>query len=139
MTDDKHNEDEQLKAEEQLYKAALDTPVTRQATDWLAIAYLVDRVTNSNVEAAKTVIHKPAALDVARREFDDLNDEERHALLRVVGVHWAAVVSEAVRRLRHAAGVLKIDPDTIDPEHVALTAAMLLGEQPPDVDLDAAA
>jgi hypothetical protein len=71
--------------------------------------------------------------EAARREFDQLSEDARDELRKVVGQHWSLNVNLAVRKLWHAATVLGFKPDTLDPQHVAMLAATYLSREPDDV------
>jgi hypothetical protein len=123
---------EHLRAMEALYNEVLDSPVTRITTDWLFRAFLLLQISGDDPVAAREVVHTPAGLEAARREFDELPDTDRRAIGRVVGQHWAACVKDAIRRLWHACAVLQIDPASMSADSVALHAATLLSANPPE-------
>ena len=54
-------------------------------------------------------------------------------LHKLIGQHWTLNLNLAVRKLWHAAIVLGFQPDTLDPKHVAMTAATYLSRTPSDV------
>jgi hypothetical protein len=120
-----------LKAQEELYEQVLDSPVTTHAVDFLARAHLLTQI--ADLETAKEFIHKPEGSEAARREWDDLNDDDRKGITELVAKHWSLNVNLAVRRLWHAAEVLGFQADTLDPKHVALVAAIYLSRTPEDV------
>jgi hypothetical protein len=51
----------------------------------------------------------------------------------VIGQHWSLNVNLAVRKLWHAAEMLGFQADTLDPKHVAMTAATHLSRDPLEV------
>jgi hypothetical protein len=127
MTDD--NDDDRgrlLAAQAKLYNAALDSDVTVVATNWLCRAYLLTEIAGDNIEAAKDVIHTDAGRDAADREYKSMDDAARNEFLTTIGLHWFVCVKKAVQQLWHACGVLDIDPESLDEDHVALHAATLL-------------
>jgi len=115
--------DERLTAQSALYDATLGTDVTDRALDFLARSLLLLRITRDDVEATKPVLHSPGGREAARREFDQLTDDERDEIKQTIGQHWSLNVNLAVRRLWHAAEVLGFHPDSLDPQLVAMTAA----------------
>lgn len=112
-----------------LYEAALDTDVTELAAGWLIKAQLLLMVAGEDVDAAKAVVNEPAGRDAALAEFESLTDEERLALRQIVGAQWSHLVGAATRQMWHTAGVLGIDPTSLDPKYVALTAAGLISSE----------
>ena len=121
----------ELKAQETLYEEVRDSPVTAHAVDFLARAHLLTEI--ADLETAKEFIHSDAGREAARREWDDLTDDDRKEITIVVAKHWSLNVNLAVRRLWHAAAVLGFQPDTLDPKHVAMVAATYLSRPPEDV------
>ena len=121
----------------ELYTNAIDSDVTDLAVGWLIKAQLICNVTEDDVDAAKSVIHEPAGADVAQREYASLSDDERAALLELVGKQWSALVSIAVKRLWHAASILGINPESLCPHHVALVAADLISRDAAPIFTDA--
>jgi hypothetical protein len=99
--------------------------------DFLARAHLLTQI--ADLETATEFIHKPEGSEAARREWDDLNDDDRKGITELVAKHWSLNVNLAVRRLWHAAEVLGFQADTLDPKHVALVAAIYLSRTPEDV------
>ena len=116
-----------------LYDEVLDSDVTRHAVDFLARARLLLDIAGSDLAAAAAVIHAPAGLEATRSEYDQLSDEDRHELHQEVGQHWSLNVNLAVRKLWHAASVLRFRPDTMDPKHVALVAATYFSRDADDM------
>ncbi len=137
MTDQSNDDDlelgRQLAAQAELYEAALDSPVTATAVDFLARAHLLTDITGDDLEAAREAIHTEAGKVAAKREHDALSDEERAKLTNAVAQHWSLNVNLAVRRMWHAATVLGFQPDTLDPKHIAMVAAMYLSRPPREV------
>jgi hypothetical protein len=117
------------KAQEALYEEALDSTVTEHAINWLCRAHMLLRISGDNMEAAQGTIHSPGGIEAATREYRGLSDTERSELLQEIGDTWAFAVGKAVRTLWHAARVPGFKPDTLDPKHVAMTAATYLGSQ----------
>src|SRR5215211_200141 len=97
MTPDDEAQAERLAAQSALYDEALDTDVTAHALDFLARAQLLLRIASDQPEAAYPVVHSPAGREAARREFDQLTDDERDELKRTVAQHWSLNVNLAVR------------------------------------------
>ncbi len=72
-------------------------------------------------------MNHPGTQQAARAEFDALTDDERQQLLATVVPDAFGPLAEAIKRMTHACRVLGFDPDSLDPNHVALTAAALIG------------
>lgn len=121
---------EQFAAMSKLYDDAIDTEVSTHAMDFMARAQLLMDIAGDDIEAAKGSIHTGAGREAAMREYDELSDDDRHELLEVVAQHSALNLNLAVRKLWHAANVLGFKPDTLDPMHVAMTAATYLSRSP---------
>jgi hypothetical protein len=119
----------ELKAQEALYEEVLDCNVTDHAIDWLCRAHMLLRISGDTPETARDAIHTPGGVQAAVREYRGLSETERDEALQEIGATWSFVVGTAVRRLWHAAKVLGFQPDTLDPKHVAMTAATYLGGQ----------
>jgi hypothetical protein len=133
MTDQPHDDEllgAKLAAQEKLYNAALESPITEAGVNWLFRAHLLLKIADDDVDAAKEVIHTLAGEEAAKREFDALSDHERASLKEHVGLYWSVCVRSAVERLWHAALVLKFDPTTVDRDYIALTAATLVSGKP---------
>jgi len=126
--DDELQRGRQLAAQEQLYNTALESNVTHVATQWLFKAYLLSEIAGDDITAAAAVIHKPEGLEAAHREFDSLTEQERIEVSEFVGLHFGRCLKIAIDWLWHACGVLHIDPEQLDPDHVALHAATLLSK-----------
>jgi hypothetical protein len=141
--DDDLTHGRELKAQEALYEEVLDSNVTDHAVNWLARAHLLLRISGDTPELARDAIYTSGGFEAATREYQGLSDAERAELLKVIGATWAFVVAKAVRQLWHAAKVLWFQPETLDPKHVAMTAATYLGsegqEPAADGDVDRAA
>ena len=120
----------QLKAQEALYNAAVDSPVSERGLEWMFRARLLLRITDHDVHAAGGAIHTPGGHHAARKEFDALPEPERIQLGAEIGEQWAICLKVAVQRLWHACQELEIDPSTLNEDHVALTAATLLSGKP---------
>jgi hypothetical protein len=137
MTDHHHDDDaefelgRQLKMKENLYNAAIASPISLLGGDFLYRAQLLLRIADDDLDAAKEVIHQPAGRDAAVAEFANLTEEERKEMGERVGWDWALCVKAAVDRLFHAARVLGVDVNTLDADHIALTAATMLGKPSP--------
>ena len=116
----------QLKAQERLYNAALESDVTVAGCGWIAKALVLSDIAGDDIEAAKQVIHKPEGLDAALREFEQMTEEQRNDVRSFVGEHWGRCLSASVQKLWHACGALEIDADELNPDYVALHAATLL-------------
>jgi hypothetical protein len=133
MNPDNEAKAERLAAQSALYDATLETDVTERAMDFLARASLLLRITRDDVEATKPVLHSPGGREAARREFDQLTDDERDEIKQTIGQHWSLNVNLAVRRLWHAAEVLGFHADSLDPQLVAMVAATYFSRAPEDV------
>src|SRR5215218_1345235 len=120
MTDHDDDLGRRLKAMEDLYSAALDSPVTERAADFIYRAHLLLRIADDDVNAAKEVVHAPAGRRAAAAEFKQLTDEERREISDEVGHAWSVCVRAAVERLWHAATVLEIDPRSMVPGAAAV-------------------
>ncbi len=145
MTDQPHDDDleprrQQLAAMSRLYEEAVATDVSLHAVSFLACARLLTDIAGGNQDVARDVIHEPAGLEAAAREYEQLSDDARRALNSQIGEHWNVNINLAIRKLWHAAGVLRFKPTTIDPKHVALVAATYLSRDLDDVaaELEAA-
>ncbi len=117
----------QLKQMQAIFDEAIDTDVTLKAIDFMCRARLLIDIADVNV--AKDVIHKPGGREAAEREWAEIPSEKREAVAQEVMDHWAMCTTQAVKRLYHAAAVLGFQPDTLDPKHVALTAATYLSQR----------
>jgi len=131
MTDQPNDDDlgQQLAAQEQIYNAAIRSDVTVVATAWLARAYLLTGIAGDDMQAAATVIDLPAGQEAANREYEQLSEAERAAVLELVGLHWSLCVKRSIELLWHVCGKLRIDPTDLDNDHVALHAATLLSDR----------
>ena len=127
--DDDLGHGRELKAQEALYEEVLDSTVTEHAVNWLCRAHMLLRISGDTPETARDAIHTPGGVHAATREYRSLSDTERAELHQEIGAAWSFVVGKAVRQLWHAAKVLGFQPDTLDPKHVAMTAATYLGSQ----------
>ena len=125
--DDQHRLGEKLARMEILFNEAIKTDITTHAIDFLCRARLLLRITDHDPHVAKDAIHTAGGYEAASREWDALDQAQRVEIGNEVMDHWATVTTDAVRKLWHAAEVLGFKPDTIDPKHVALTAATYLG------------
>jgi hypothetical protein len=132
MTEDEMH-GERLAAQAALYDAAFDTELTDHALDFMARSQLLLRITNDNEETAGQFIDTDAGRVAAHREYDQLSDEQREELKRVIANHWSVNLNLAVRRMWHAAGVLGFKADTLDPKYVAMLAAIYISRDPEDV------
>ena len=107
------------------------TPVTEHALDFLCRARC-----SPNHDRAR---HRPAGgphhagHQAARREWDQLSDDDRAEVLAVISQHWSLNLNLAVRKMFHAASVLGFQADRLDPKHVAIVAASYLSRSPADV------
>src|SRR3954447_12723503 len=131
MDDEIHGE--RLAAQAALYDAAFDTEMTDHALDFMARSQLLLRITSDNEDAAGQFIHTDAGRVAARREYDQLSDDDREELKRVIAHHWSLNLNLAVRRMWHAANVLGFKGDTLDPKYVAMLAAIYISRSPDDV------
>jgi len=122
----------QLKQMQAIFDGAIDTDVTLKAIDFMCRARLLLDIADVNV--AKDVIHKPGGRKAAEREWAEIPSEKLDAVAREVMDHWAMCTTQAVKRLYHAATVLGFQPDTLDPKHVALTAATYLSQRATGLD-----
>ncbi len=120
------------------YIAVLRSPVTDLGANWLYKAHLVMRIAGDDLIAAAEAAHSEAGHEAALRERDELSEEERVAIGKEVGAHWALCVTVALERLWHAARVINVDPHTISTDHITLTAATLLKESPESLASEAA-
>jgi hypothetical protein len=132
MTDDEIH-GERLAAQAALYDAAFDTEMTDHALDFMARSQLLLRITNDNEDTAGQFIHTDAGRVAAHREYEQLSDDDREELKRVIAHHWSLNLNLAVRRMWHAASVLGFKADTLDPKYVAMLAAIYISRSPDDV------
>jgi hypothetical protein len=130
MTD---HQPDHFEAMSNLYDQVMDSDVTVHAVDFICRAQLLMDIAGDDTDTAKSVIHTDAGREASIREYESVSDEDRHELLQVVGQHWSLNVHAAVKKLWHAATVLGFKPDTLDPKHVALTAATYLSRSPREV------
>jgi hypothetical protein len=124
---------EQLEAMSKLYDEVLDSKVTDHAIEFLCRAQLLLDITGDDLETARGFIHTDAGREAVRREWDDMDDDGRKDITEIVSQHWSLNVNLAVRKLWHAANVLGFQPTTLDPKHVAMTAATYLSRHPTDI------
>jgi hypothetical protein len=122
-----------LAAQSALYDQVIDSNVTRNAIEFLCRCQMLLKIAGDDLDAVLPVVHTPAGQEAARREYEQLADDERDELHTVVGQHWSLVVNLAVRRMFHAAQVLGFKADTLDPKHVAMVAATYISRTPEDV------
>jgi hypothetical protein len=125
--------DERLAAQAALYDRALDTPVTTAAIDFLCRSQMLLRITEDQLDPALEVVHSDAGHAAARREWDQLSEDERIEVARVAAQQWDLNLNLAVRRMFHAANVLGFKGDSLDPKHVAIVAATYFSRSPDDV------
>jgi hypothetical protein len=116
---------------EDLFDRAVETDVARRLLDRLALAWLVDRMTSGKLNVALDAIDDPGTRAAAQAEFACLNDQQRAALLAAVVPDMNESISTAVRHLWHVSRVLNVDPEGLDPDHVALVAAIKLAQAKP--------
>jgi hypothetical protein len=122
-----------LKAMAKLYDKAIDSEVTSHALDFLCRAQLLLDIASDDPETAKSFIHTDAGRAAALREYKELTDDDREELHKAISQHWSLNLNLAVRKLWHDAHVLGFQPDSLDPKHVAMTAATYLSRTPRDV------
>src|SRR3954454_6095191 len=113
------DEDDRLAAQAQLYDAAIDTPVTTSALDLLCRAEMLTRI-SPDLDDVKPIVHSAAGHQAARREWDQLSDDDRAEVLEIISQHWSLNLNLAIRKMWHAASVLGFQADSLDPKHVAL-------------------
>ena len=116
-------EEGRLAAQKALYDEVMGSPVTEHAVDFLCRSSMLLRITDDEVDAAREFLHSAAGHEAALREYEQLTDDERDDLHKLVSNHWSLNVNVAVRKMWHAAQVLGFRGDTLDPKHVAMTAA----------------
>ena len=131
-----NTEDDRLAAQAALFDAAMETPVTTSAIDFLWRSHLLVKIADDDLDAARSVIHTAAGSEAARREWDQLSHDEQVEVASAAGQHWNLNLNLAVRKMFHAANVLGFQGDTLDPKHVAIVAATYLSRSPDDVIAD---
>lgn len=131
MTRDDPNAD-RLAAQAALYDQALDCEVTDHAVDFLCRSHMLQRISD-DIDTIKPFLHTDAGRAAARREYDQLSDDERTELLKVMAEHYSLNLNLAVRKVWHAANVLGFNGTTLDPKHVAMVAVMFLSRTPEEV------
>jgi hypothetical protein len=117
-----------------LFDKAIETDVAHHLIDRLALAWLVDRMTDGNLNVALDAFGDPGTRDAARAEYESLDDQERAELLAAIGPDVNEFTSDAIKRLWHSCRILGFDPETLDPKHVMLVAATLIGDATPTPD-----
>jgi hypothetical protein len=75
----------------------------------------------------------PGAYEAAQVELAELDDAGRQDLAQAVVPAWNNALSSAITYLWHVCRKLGYDPETLDPKHVSLVAAMFLGEEFTDI------
>ena len=116
---------------EALFDEAIETNVALAIIDRLMYAWLTNRMTGGELKVGLEVFEKQGTREAAKAELDSLSDDDRGELGALV-VPWVNnALSEAVLRLCHVARKLGFDPKTLDPKHVALIGAMLIGRRAP--------
>jgi hypothetical protein len=116
-------EEARLAAQSALYDEVLESPVTSHVVDYLCRTQMLLRIADGEFDTVHSVLYTDAGREAALREYEQLSDDERKEVHETVAQHWSLNVNLAVRKLWHAAEVLGFRGDTLDPKHVAMTAA----------------
>jgi hypothetical protein len=99
---------------------------------------LLERIVGDDIDAALSSVKDDddGGAWAANAEYQALDDDDRQRLSAQNLAHLRAFVVEATTRVCTAAELLKLDQASIDPEHVALFAAILWMTDGPELDDD---